>query len=199
MIDFKGVSWRSLINQMDMDTVNSMERSDLSKVVTRLAAVANKRLDRMKYKGINNGAKRFSASRDKTVGELKREFSRVVNFLNNDLNSISGLNKLQEEMRNEAKMYDVDLPEYSTAEFANKMSRALATFVHGKELGYWERMQWDSDQARDYARQLAISNPDKSISELNDEVDNMFYDFAKKQAEDFRRNEDVDTSTFFQV
>lgn len=199
MIDFKGVSWRSLINQMDMDTVNSMERSDLSKVVTRLAAVANKRLDRMKYKGIDNGAKRFSSSRDKTVGELKKEFARVVNFLNNDLNSISGLNKLQEEMRNEARMYDVDLPKYSTAEFYNKMNKALGTFIHGKELGYWERMQWDSDQARDYARQLTIANPDKSLSELNSEIDEMFYDFARKQAEDFRRNEDVDTSTFFQV
>ena len=31
------------------------------------------------------------------------------------------------------------------------------------------------------------------------EIDEMFYDFARKQAEDFRRNEDIDTSTFFQV
>lgn len=201
---FKG-PWKSLINQIDMETANSMTREELSPIISKLASVANKRIKRMLDKGVKNvytrqfeNGEKFGA-KGKSVGKLKKEFGRLLNFLSQDVYSLSGLHKLQDEMRNGAARVDVDIPEMEIDDFANEMERGLTAFIHGKELGYWERMQWDSNQALEYARAIAISNPNLSNIELNSRVDDLFYEFARKQAEDYRRNENVDTSDFFVV
>lgn len=201
---FKG-SWKSLINQIDMETANNMTREELSPIISKLSSVANKRIKRMLDKGVKNiytrefeMGEKFGA-KGKSVGKLKKEFGRLLNFLSQDVYSLSGLHKLQDEIRAGAARVDVNIPEMEINDFANEMEKGLIAFIHGKELGYWERMQWDSNQALEYARAIAISNPNLSNIELNSKVDDLFYEFARKQAEDYRRNENVDTSDFFVV
>lgn len=87
-------------------TVNSMNKEDLRRVVSRLASAANKRARRMEAKGITTPATRqmekeggkFSV-KGKDVNELRHEYRRVRKFLRNKTSTISGYKKMIARLR----------------------------------------------------------------------------------------------------
>lgn len=199
MASFKGVGWRELLNSVDMNTANTMTRDELSPIVSRLSAVANKRINRMRDKGIYQFPIEHYGAAGKSVGGLKKEFGKLVTFLSNDVWSLSGLNKLQDEMRDRAQREGVEMPRVSTKEFSDRMSTGLGIFIYGKQMGYWERMQWDSEQALEISRKIVQENPDLNNFEYMDKANELFDDFRRKQEEDYRQQNNVDTSSFFEI
>lgn len=82
----KGKTIKDLID-LDIDTINRMTRSDLSKVVSRLVSASNKRIRRAKASGVDElspayikDRKMFSV-KGKNVGQLKNEYKKIKNFL----------------------------------------------------------------------------------------------------------------------
>ena len=81
-----GKSIKDLID-LDIDTINRMSRSDLSKVVSRLVSASNKRIRRAKASGVDELSPAYAKERKmfsvkgKNVGQLKNEYKKLKNFL----------------------------------------------------------------------------------------------------------------------
>lgn len=81
------------------DLINDTNRTDLSHIVSRMSAVANKRLKAMESKGISYsnsqfpdaiaGVRKFGAA-GKTLGQLRSEFKRLYGFLNSKMSTLTG-------------------------------------------------------------------------------------------------------------
>ena len=91
-----------------IENPNELSESDLRKAVSSMSSVANKRLKRMENRNIFfgddkggetlSGVRKFSV-RGKTLSEVKREFKRVKNFLDNPQSSITGMWKTLKEVK----------------------------------------------------------------------------------------------------
>lgn len=89
--------WQDVIKSPEQ--YNDVTKSDLSKVVSKLSSVANKRLRRMDEKGIKysgysgadeiSGVKKFGAL-GKSLGQLRAEYKRLVGFLESPISSLTG-------------------------------------------------------------------------------------------------------------
>lgn len=81
------------------ELINDTNQIDLSHIVSRMSAVANKRLKAMESKGIKYsnshfpdaiaGVRKFGAA-GKTLGQLRSEFKRLYGFLNSKMSTLSG-------------------------------------------------------------------------------------------------------------
>lgn len=81
------------------ELINDTNRADLSHIVSRMSAVANKRLKRMEEKGIKYsssqypdsiaGVRKFAAA-GKTLGQLRAEYKRLYGFLNSKMSTLTG-------------------------------------------------------------------------------------------------------------
>lgn len=94
---------KNMSTQRMMETppseINDTSQADMSYIVSRLSAVANKRLKAMESKGIKfsqtqipesiSGVKKFGA-KGKTLGQLKSEFKRLYGFLNSKMSTLTG-------------------------------------------------------------------------------------------------------------
>ena len=92
------------IMALDIDTFNSWSESDLRKLTSRLASAANKRLKRLKDKGLSTPASRYVyqsggkfSTKGKKINALRSEFIRTKNFLQAKTSTIKGYNKIQKE------------------------------------------------------------------------------------------------------
>lgn len=89
--------WQDVIKSPEQ--YNDVNKSDLSKIVSKLSSVANKRLRRMDEKGIKysgysgsdeiSGVKKFGAL-GKSLGQLRAEYKRLVGFLESPISSLTG-------------------------------------------------------------------------------------------------------------
>lgn len=101
-----------LLNFKPQD-IEKMSRAELSKVVSRLSATANKRVERLarsplgEYspafgKIVNSGRGRFGAKgKDKIA--LQNEYKSLTNFMKDSTSTVSGWKKKQKEYRKKAK------------------------------------------------------------------------------------------------
>lgn len=97
MNNLKGVGWKELIKSPEYYAKQS--RETLSPIISRLSAVANKRLKRMEQQGIEYsgysgekaiaGVKKFEA-RGKTLGQLRAEYKRLQGFLESPISTLTG-------------------------------------------------------------------------------------------------------------
>lgn len=97
MNSLKGVGWKELIKSPEYYAKQS--RKTLAPIISRLSAVANKRLKRMEQQGIEYsgysgekaiaGVKKFEA-KGKTLGQLRAEYKRLQGFLESPVSTITG-------------------------------------------------------------------------------------------------------------
>lgn len=97
MANLKGTQWRDLIKSPEYYARQT--RETLAPIVSRLSAVANKRLKRMEQSGIEYsnyegsdsiaGVKKFGAV-GKTLGQLRAEYKRLEGFLSARLSTLTG-------------------------------------------------------------------------------------------------------------
>ena len=93
----RGIGWKELIKSPEYYAQQTKE--NLSPIISKLAAVANKRLKRMEQLGISystyqgpdkiSGVKKFGA-KNKTLGQLRSEYKRLQGFLESPLSSLTG-------------------------------------------------------------------------------------------------------------
>lgn len=101
----KGLSVSDLLD-VPLEAIDSLNRSEISQIVSRMAAVANKRLKRLEQSGFKRGSDsgpnvisgtRKFVAKGKTLNQLRNEFSRVRKFLEGKTSTVTGMRKTREE------------------------------------------------------------------------------------------------------
>lgn len=196
-----------------------------------MASAANKRLKRMEEKGIyfgeesgpdiSSGVKKFSV-RGKSLDELKREFKRVRNFLDNPQSSLTGMKKVFRDFKKTVKKSrDKRLTRAERKEYEKMRKQKETAGITGKRLTQWEELkQWretwkyynklveegyyspteyDSTQVRETILANIAYSYEESLSEeetwkrlLND----LQYDYETRKAEEIAEDDNVSTSSF---
>ena len=219
-----GEQMASYLDWMLIENPNELDDRDLRKAVSSMGAVANKRLKRMENAGISfgnveddntiSGVKKFSV-RGKSISEVKREFKRVKNFLENPQSSLTGMWKTFSEVKRKwgkpptrrmrkdfSKMkkqktalglkMEIGLTKYE------ELQRWRKTWDYYNRLineGIWAPTEYDSNQVRNMIyskvkKQMKHSIDDETIFEEIEKSLNLAYE--KKIEED---EKDIDVST----
>lgn len=101
----KGLSVNDLLS-IPYEDVNALSRSELSRVVSRLSAVANKRLKRLEGAGyrrgeargrdVISGTRKFKAA-GKSMNQLRNEYARVSQFLEGKTSTLTGMRAVRNQ------------------------------------------------------------------------------------------------------
>lgn len=214
---------------MNIDNPNGLDENLLKRAIKSMANAANKRLKRMEDRGINfgeetgknttAGVKRFTV-RGKNLQELKNEFKRVRNFLNNPQSSLSGMKRVfkdfKETVKKARRLTRAEKKEYEKMSKQKKTSgmsrdRKLSQWEELKQWrdtwnlynrlvdeGYYTPTEYDSTQARETI--IAVIKY-RDVYNLSDEetwrrlLEEMNYNYEKSQIDD--DDDDISTSSFF--
>lgn len=111
------VSGKSIadLTRLSPKEIQSFKRTELAKVVTRLASAANKRIKRLQKSGVSSSALqavdgRFSVS-GKNMAELKEEYKRVKSFLGAETSTVTGAKKVRANVIEGARKRGVEISE----------------------------------------------------------------------------------------
>lgn len=110
-MNVKGLTIQDILN-IDLDTFNKLNESDLRHITSRLVSASNKRIRRLENKNIRSSAyyglgkeKRFSTilpkntTKEQRVNKLRSEYSRARSFLTSETSTIKGYNKFVKRTR----------------------------------------------------------------------------------------------------
>lgn len=121
---------RQYVKEMGLGNLN---RSDLSKAVSTLSAVANKRLKRFEAADIQygnstdedaiSGVKKFG-SKGKSLEELRYEYSRVTQFLDSERSTMSGAKEQVSRFKKRAEQFKEKTP-YEDAKAYVESNKAI--------------------------------------------------------------------------
>lgn len=194
---FKGKSTESIMS-VDIDTLNSWDKSTISKAVRRLADTANKRIKGFEKKGIESPAilnvqksgGKFS-TRGKTLNQLRTEFIRAKNFLKMKTSTQKGYEKVKQDFfdRVEAttaqkiSLTDEDLNKFWR--LYDKSESSITPFIKGSEQG--QKLVFD----------IFIKNNNESEEDILKRIYDKF-DLYYEEQEESSRDYAV-TSDFYSV
>ena len=111
--------------QLTGSDIRTMTRAELARTVSTIASAANKRITRLENAGqpITDTHPRFSVA-GKSRAELMREFSRVKNFMNSPQASLSGQNRVRNEVSERlAKEYNPRETAETETEYEKRIKR----------------------------------------------------------------------------
>ena len=110
-MNVKGLKVKDIMN-IDLDTFNNLNESQLRAITTRLVSASNKRIRRLKERDINSPAIRglgelnqFSTKLDENVSpqnrvnQLRHTFAKIRNFMASETSTISGYNKFVKRVK----------------------------------------------------------------------------------------------------
>lgn len=99
-----GMSVKDIVN-MDLNTFEKLNESDMRKVVGRLVSAVNKRVRRFEEAGINSPAVQalnksggLLSTKGKNLNELRKEYARARNFLNMETSTQVGFRRVQKQV-----------------------------------------------------------------------------------------------------
>ena len=129
---------------LDLGDFLSMNRRELSKVVSTLSSAANKRVRRMEQQEIESPAYLkmkesggYFGSKGKDLNELRAEYMRVSGFLRAKTSSLSGYKKVKSDMYKRLGMKKGEtIPEEQLKAFwtaYNEAEPSLNQFIKGSE------------------------------------------------------------------
>ena len=176
--------------------VSTFARDEMSKIVSELSAVANKRLRYFEKRGITyyaegsgrpdtiSGVKKFG-SKGKTIGELRAEYKRVTGFLESPISTMSGrkeryyetvrrLSKENEDMReyySDKSRAQIEREYTENAGVAYDVFNTVASLFEAMRKGEWlskgiDAKNFDSTQWRLYFEEMAYQNRYTDIETL---------------------------------
>lgn len=98
------MKFTDLLKDLTTEKLNKMNRKELAKVVSKLNAVANKRLKRLEekeketsaYNYVMRSGGKFSV-RGKNLNELRKEYKRVSGFLQSKTSTLKGAKQVENE------------------------------------------------------------------------------------------------------
>lgn len=191
--DFKGVKVDDIAN-MSISELNSLDKSSLSKAVSRLSSVANKRLKRFERDDIESPAT-ISASKSggkfgskgKNLNQLRSEFMRVRNFLKLKTSTFRGYKKFKDDFfdRVEAKSdIRLNITDEELSRFWRIYDKTanLSPFFKGSPNR--QKMVFD----------MFTEMQDKTDDEIFESIQNKFDSWYEEQQ---RIENEFDTSKFF--
>ena len=112
-----GMSVQDILN-MDINTFNKLNTSDLRKVVGRLVSAGNKRLRSFERAGESSPATRYVAksggvfsTRGKDLNALRSEYTRAKNFMQSKTGTRKGWKQVKKEKISGLKKHGVEMTE----------------------------------------------------------------------------------------
>ena len=112
-----GMSVQDILN-MDINTFNKLNTSDLRKVVGRLVSAGNKRLRSFERAGESSPATRYVAksggvfsTRGKDLNALRSEYTRAKNFMQSKTGTRKGWKQVKKETISGLKKHGVEMTE----------------------------------------------------------------------------------------
>ena len=112
-----GVSVQDILN-MDIETFNKLNKTDLQKVVGRLVSAGNKRLRAFERKGESSPATRHVAksggkfsTKGKDLNALRAEYIRAKNFMQSKTGTLRGWKQVKKETIKGLKKQGVNMNE----------------------------------------------------------------------------------------
>ena len=216
----------------NIENPNLLNERSLKKAISSMGSAANKRLRRMEERGIYfgdvegpetlSGVKKFTV-RGKSLDELKREFKRVRNFLDNPQSSLTGMKKVFRDFkktvkksrakrltRAERKDYEKMRKQKEKSGITN--NRRLTQWEELKqwretwkyynrlvEEGYYSPTEYDSTQVRETILANVAYSYEESLTE--DEtwqrlLNDLQYDYETRKSEEIEEDDNISTSSF---
>lgn len=180
IFDVKGKNVEELSN-LSLGEFSSLTRKELAKVVSRLSSTANKRIKRLEkndinspaYRSVESSGGRFS-TRGKSLNELRSEYMRVTGFLKSKTSTVKGYKKVRKDLLQRLGASEEDF----TSDIEDKMwsvyneMGGLSAFIQGS--GDRQKFIYDS----------VIENPDASIAELINDIEDKFTDVYEENEEE---------------
>ena len=216
---------------MNIENPNSLDEKQLKTAIKSMGNAANKRLKRMQDRGIyfgedsgkdtTAGVKRFTV-RGKSSQELKNEFKRVRNFLDNPQSSLTGMKKTFDEFKRQvSKARRLTRAEQKEYNKMRKQKKAAGTHEH-KYASKWEELkkwretwnfynrlvdeghyapsEYDSKQVRDTVMAVIEYRDEYQLSDeetWSRMLTELQYDYEESRMQLI--DEDLSTSSFFSL
>ena len=179
-MNVKGLKITDIMN-IDLDTFNRLNESELRAVTSRLVSAGNKRIRRLQSKNINAPAmqglgkeKTFSTklssevSKQQRINKLRSEFARARTFLSSETSTIGGykkfVRKTKQRIANELNMSvkDVD-KKLNVGKMFDLLHKAQERGIVSSYRG-----SKGSEQARNIIAEILIDKPDASEEDIMD-------------------------------
>ena len=199
-MNVKGLKVKDIMN-IDLDTFNNLNESELRAITSRLVSASNKRIRRLKERDINSPAIRglgeipqFSTKLNEDVtsqnrvNQLRHTFAKIRNFMTSETSTISGYNKFVKRIKTKLAedlgmtYEDVD-KKLNVGKMFDLLHQAqkdglISSYRHSK----------GSMQGREIITEKVIDNPELSYEELKkllkEESDIKYKESEKKELED---------------
>lgn len=179
-MNVKGLKITDIMN-IDLDTFNRLNESELRAITSRLVSAGNKRIRRLQSKNINAPAlqglgkeKTFSTklssevSKQQRINKLRSEFARARTFLSSETSTIGGykkfVRKTKQRIANELNMSvkDVD-KKLNVGKMFDLLHKAQERGIVSSYRG-----SKGSEQARNIIAEILIDKPDASEEDIMD-------------------------------
>ena len=203
------------------ELINDTNMADLSHIVSRMSAVANKRLKRMEENDIKYsssqypdaiaGVRKFSAA-GKTLGQLRAEYKRLYGFLNSKMSTLTGRVKAYYEAKKrtaekKGEQFNETFNEarkeyYENADVRNSFDDIGAMFSamrNGNWLAKYALSGLDSTQIKEVFEEVALEYGQPNYYQSRDTWESMLNDalnrLVKLTIDNDKVYEDVSTSS----
>lgn len=194
----KGKSVKDLLN-MKPKELKSLSRSDLAKVVSKMASAGNKRLKRFEKKGVETPATRqamkvgkFSVA-GKSIEQLLAEYIRVKQFLTSETSTSKGFKAYRKRIKKGYEKAGIKIGGGTPEEQEEFTSRMESIYDWAQDHHpYISDNKWKYE-VKDYiSKQLNSGYTDLGIKRKVNK-------FIKEQRKKEMREERVDTSDWFNL
>ena len=194
-MNVKGLTITDILD-IDLDTFNKLNESQLRAITSRLVSASNKRIRRLEKNDINSPAiqhlgneKYFSTrlpqdtSKQQRVNKLRSEFARARSFLTSETSTIKGwkrhVHKVNKRIADELGMTYKDVAEKLDV---NKLYEILHK---AQQSGYVSsyRGSKGSLQARNMIAEVLVENPDVDPDYIMDWLEDQADEFYESQEE----------------
>lgn len=198
-MNVKGLKVTDILN-IDLDTFNNLNESELRKITSRLVSASNKRIRRLQKHDINSPAvqglgtnKSFSTklpkytSKQQRVNRLRNEFARARSFLTSETSTISGYKKFAKRTRQRiAKELNMTEKQVEKSLDLNKLYDLLHKAQQRGIISSY-RGSKGSVQARNQIAEILIENPDVDEDYL--------LDWFEEQADEYYEEQELEDET----
>lgn len=192
-MNIQKMSLKSLIDLSERE-LSSLSHNELSKVVSRLSQVANKRLTRLTksdvfssaYEGFRRRGEGKFTTKNKTDFDLKKEFLRVKDFLNMETSTIHGAQSVRREVIQKLKKeHNIKITKKQYNDFFKVYERLkeVDSTVSNKLMKY--------NVFEEISNVLDDSNIDETVNEMRNRLTEIY----QKSVGDTER----DISEFFRI
>ncbi|MBO7696331.1 MAG: hypothetical protein J6T10_27150 [Methanobrevibacter sp.] len=183
-MNVKGLSIEEIMN-IDLNSFNKLNESELRAITSRLVSAGNKRIRRLQGHDINSPAiqslgddKTFSTklpaniSKQQRVNKLRQEFARARSFLTSETSTIRGYKKFKKRtLRRIAKEIGISTRELEKKVNVNKLFNLLHK-AQSDGIASSYRGSKGSLQARNTIAEILIEDPDISDEDLTKKLEN---------------------------